>query len=125
MLLASNVTSPHDLLIKNHGWLILAFLLLLAGLAAVRWNSVRRSIFSLEDPRTYAVLRIIFALLTFWVFFNPIEYWRDFYSDEGLYTMYDARFKLGADALAQWDPRCFTFCGIEALCCTSTAVPSS
>lgn len=104
MLLASLLAAPKDLLIKNHGWLILAFLLLLMSLAAVRWNSVRRSIFSLEDPRTYAILRISFALLTFWVFYNPIEYWRDFYSDEGLYTSYDAKFNLGSDALAQWSP---------------------
>ncbi len=105
MLLASNVTAPHELLIKNHGFLVLAFIFLMFGLAVVRWSSVRRSIFSLEDPRTYAILRIIFALLTFWLFYNPIEHWRNFFSDEGLYTMYDARFKLGGDALAQWDPK--------------------
>ena len=104
MLLAANVASFNDLWIKNHGWLILTFLLLLLALAAVRWNSVQRSIFSLEDPRTYAILRMIFAVLTFWVFINPIEYWRNFYSDEGFYTAYDAKLKLGSDALAQWSP---------------------
>lgn len=104
MLLASLLTAPKHLLITQHGWLILAFLGLLMGLAAVRWNSVRRSIFSLEDPRTFAILRILFAVLTFWVFYNPIEYWRDFYSDEGLYTDYDVKFQMASDALAQWSP---------------------
>lgn len=81
-------------------WLILASALLFW--LWTRAESVRRSILSLEDPRTMAVLRIGFAIMTIQCFWNMKPYWRMLWSDEGIFLLEEARERLGRTSLSGW-----------------------
>ncbi len=87
------------------GWLCLGLLVLLLAWLATRMESVRRSFLGLEDPRMFAVLRVGFALMTIQNFWNLRPYWRMLWSDEGLYTVQEARQSMGASALTGWTPQ--------------------
>ncbi len=52
----------------------------------------------------FAVMRIGMALMTIQCFWNVRPYWRMFYSDEGFFSLSDARNRLGSAALAGWTP---------------------
>jgi len=86
------------------GWLCLGLLVLLLAWLATRMESVRRSFLALEDPRMFAVMRVGFALMTIQNFWNLRPYWRMLWSDEGLYTVQEARQSMGASALTGWTP---------------------
>jgi len=86
------------------GWLCFILVLLVGALAWVRIESVRRFLFVLEDPRTMAVLRIGFALMTIACFLNLEPYWRMLWSDEGVLNLQYAQEKLGRQALRGWSP---------------------
>lgn len=86
------------------GWLFFAALICLLLWVWFRSESVRRSLLALEDPRTYAVLRIGFALMTLQCFWNLHPYWRMLWSDEGLFLLDEARKRLGSSALVGWTP---------------------
>jgi hypothetical protein len=85
-------------------WLVFALVLLVAALAWVRSESVRRFLFALDDPRVFAVLRIGFAIMTIVCFLNLEPYWRFLWSDEGMFDLEYAQEKLGRQALRGWDP---------------------
>lgn len=89
---------------EHIGWLVLGFLALLCLLAWFRSQSVRRSLLALEDPRTLAVLRIGFAVMTIICFLNLEPYWRMLWSDEGVFDLAYAQDKLGRQALRGWIP---------------------
>jgi hypothetical protein len=86
------------------GWLCLAAALLLLAWLAARMDTVRRSLLALEDPRMFAVMRIGVALMTLQCFWNLKPYWRMLWSDEGLFTLDEARSRMGSSALAGWTP---------------------
>ncbi len=86
------------------GWLVFVLAMLVAALAWVRIESVRRFLFALDDPRVFAVLRIGFAIMTFVCFLNLEPYWRFLWSDEGIFDLEYAQEKLGRQALRGWDP---------------------
>jgi len=86
------------------GWLCLGLLVVLLAWLAARMESVRRSFLALEDPRMFAVMRIGVALMTIQCFWNLKPYWRMLFSDEGLYTVEEARSRLGSAALSGWTP---------------------
>lgn len=86
------------------GWWFFGAFALLLGYAWFRAASVRRALFALEDPRTYAVLRIGFALMTLVCFLNLYPYWRMLWSDEGIFDLYYAQDRLGRTALRGWSP---------------------
>ncbi len=86
------------------GWLVFVLALLVAALAWVRIESVRRFLFALDDPRVFAVLRIGFAIMTIACFLNLEPYWRFLWSDEGVFDLEYAQEKLGRQALRGWDP---------------------
>jgi len=86
------------------GWLCLGLLVLLLAWLAARMASVRRSILALEDPRMFAVMRIGVALMTIQCFWNLKPYWRMLFSDEGLFTVEEARSRLGGATLSGWTP---------------------
>jgi hypothetical protein len=86
------------------GWLCLGLLVLLLGWLASRMESVRRSFLALEDPRMFAVMRIGVALMTIQCFWNLKPYWRMLFSDEGLYTIEEARSRMGSGSLTGWTP---------------------
>jgi hypothetical protein len=86
------------------GWLVFALCVLVAALAWLRIESVRRFLFALDDPRVFAVLRIGFAIMTLVCFLNLEPYWRFLWSDEGLYDLEYAQEKLGRQALRGWEP---------------------
>ncbi|MEX1366441.1 MAG: hypothetical protein AB1Z98_25175, partial [Nannocystaceae bacterium] len=87
------------------GWLVFAFVLLVGLLAWLRVESVRRYLFALDDPRTFAVLRIGFALMTIACFLNLEPYWRMLWSDEGVFDLVYAQEKLGRTSLRGWSPQ--------------------
>ena len=86
------------------GWLCFAALLCLLAWLATRMESVRRSVLALEDPRMFAVMRIGMALMTIQNFWNMRPYWRMLWSDEGLFTVEDARSRMGGSSLSGWTP---------------------
>ena len=86
------------------GWLCFAFVALILVWSWARAESVRRALLALEDPRTFAVLRIGFALMTIGCFLNLYPYWRMLWSDEGIFDLEYAQEKLGRQALRGWDP---------------------
>jgi hypothetical protein len=86
------------------GWLFFAACVLLLVLAWTRAESIRRSVLALEDPRTYAVLRIGFGLFTLINFVNLLPYWRMLWSDEGIFDLAYAQERLGRSALRGWSP---------------------
>ena len=77
----------------------------LAVLAVVwlwsRAEWVRRSLLSLEDPRTMAVFRVLLAAVTFQCFWGMRPQWRVLFSDEGVAPLEAARAQFGW-ALAGW-----------------------
>ena len=86
------------------GWLCFAFVALILVWSWARAESVRRALLALEDPRTFAVLRIGFALMTIGCFLNLYPYWRMLWSDEGIFDLAYAQDRLGRTALRGWDP---------------------
>lgn len=66
------------------------------------WRNVSVWFRATEDPRTYAVLRIGLVLLTFGLFAEAAEHWQFFYGEDGLYSLEDARRRLGRSALEGW-----------------------
>ena len=86
------------------GWLCLGLLVLLLAWLASRMESVRRSFLALEDPRMFAVMRIGVALMTIQCFWNLKPYWRMLFSDEGLFTVDEARSRMGGAVLSGWTP---------------------
>jgi hypothetical protein len=86
------------------GWLVFGLCVLVAALAWVRSESVRRFLFALDDPRVFAVLRIGFAIMTLVCFLNLQPYWRFLWSDEGIFDLEYAQEKLGRQALRGWEP---------------------
>ena len=89
---------------EHVGWLVLGFVMLVCVLAWFRSESVRRGLLALEDPRTLAVLRIGFAVMTLICFLNLEPYWRMLWSDEGIFDLAYAQDKLGRQALRGWTP---------------------
>ena len=87
---------------EHLGWLVFAACILLLVWAWTRSQSVRRSVLGLEDPRTYAVLRIGFGLFTIINFVNLAPYWRMLWSDEGIFDLTYAQERLGRTALRGW-----------------------
>ncbi|MCA9636191.1 MAG: hypothetical protein KC420_09220 [Myxococcales bacterium] len=100
---ATHAKAPPEL-IGDLGWYTLLAVSLLLFWAWSRAESFRRSILALEDPRTMAILRIGFALMTIQCFWNMKPYWRMLWSDEGLFMMEAARERLGRGALQGWSP---------------------
>jgi hypothetical protein len=86
------------------GWLCFAALVGLLVWLATRMESVRRSLLALEDPRMFAVMRIGMALMTIQCFWNLRPYWRMLWSDEGMFTIEDARSRMGGSSLTGWTP---------------------
>ncbi len=86
------------------GWLSLAIVLFVLYWVWTRAESVRRSVLALEDPRTYAVLRVGFALMTIQCFWNLRPYWRMLWSDEGIFSLEEARQRFARTALQGWTP---------------------
>jgi hypothetical protein len=101
---APNYTRVPPELGAEVGWLCAGLLVLLLAWLATRMESVRRSFLALEDPRMFAVMRIGFALMTIQNFWNLRPYWRMLWSDEGLYTLQEARQSMGSSALSGWTP---------------------
>ncbi|MEZ4383554.1 MAG: hypothetical protein R3A79_19645 [Nannocystaceae bacterium] len=100
----ANYTKVPPELTIDVGWLSLFFVASILLWAWTRAESVRRSLLSLEDPRTMAVIRIGFAIMTIQCFWNMKPYWRLLWSDEGLFMMEEARERLGRTALSGWSP---------------------
>jgi hypothetical protein len=84
------------------GWLSLAVLTLLAIWAWSRSESFRRAVFAREDPRLFALMRIVLAVFTFQCFWNLRPYWRMLWSDEGIFDLELARQRLGRVELSGW-----------------------
>ena len=80
---------------QHIGWLMFALALVMLAWTWTRAESVRRSLLALEDPRTFAVLRIGFAIMTIVNFLNMAPYWRFLWSDEGIFDMVYAQDRLG------------------------------
>lgn len=86
------------------GWLLFAFAAVMVAWAWTRAESVRRALLALEDPRTFAVLRIGFAIMTIVNFLNLAPYWRMLWSDEGMFDMAYAQERMGRSSLRGWTP---------------------
>ncbi len=86
------------------GWWFFAFAVVMLLWTWTRAESVRRCVLALEDPRTYAVLRIGFAIMTIICFLNLAPYWRMLWSDEGMFDMAYAQDRMGRSALRGWTP---------------------
>jgi signal transduction histidine kinase len=86
------------------GWLLFGFALVMLAWAWTRVESVRRALLALEDPRTFAVLRIGFAIMTIANFLNLAPYWRFLLSDEGIFDLAYAQERMGRSALRGWSP---------------------
>lgn len=95
--------APPELAI-DVGWWVFGCAALLLAYAGLRASSLRRALFALEDPRTYAVLRIGFAVMTIVCFWNLYPYWRMLWSDEGIFDLEYAEDRLGRTALRGWSP---------------------
>ena len=100
-----NYSRPPPELSAHVNWLCLITLVLLLVWVAARMESVRRSFLALEDPRMFAVMRIGMALMTIQCFWNLKPYWRMLWSDEGLFTVEDARSRMGGSSLSGWTPQ--------------------
>jgi hypothetical protein len=98
------------------GWMCFALVAALLLWAWTRAESVRRALLALEDPRTFAVLRIGFALMTIVCFLNLAPYWRMLFSDEGIFDLAYAQDRLGRTALRGWTPEDGFFDGWAVLC---------
>lgn len=85
------------------GWLSLALLTLLAVWAWARSESFRRAVFAREDPRLFALMRIILGLFTIQCFWNLRPYWRMLWSDEGIFDLELARQRLARVELSGWN----------------------
>lgn len=96
-------TVPHEHAL-DVGWLVFAFAVVMLAWTWTRAESVRRSLLALEDPRTFAVLRIGFAIMTITNFLNLAPYWRMLWSDEGIFEMSYAQERMGRSALRGWTP---------------------
>ncbi len=94
---------PAALLKQTHG-LMLAFAVLMLVLVLLRWRTVWHVLTAREDPRTFAVLRIGFGLMTMLLFINMAPHWRFLWSDEGLYTLAEAQDSIGNTALRGFSP---------------------
>lgn len=81
-----------------------AWLVLAVALAGMRFQTLRHSLLSLEDPRTFAGMRIGFSLMAIWCFVSMSEHFRLLFSDEGLYLLPTAQMTLGRSALSGWSP---------------------
>jgi hypothetical protein len=86
------------------GWLCFAFAVVILAWAWTRAESLRRGLLALEDPRTFAVLRIGFAIMTITNFLNLAPYWRMLWSDEGIFDIAYAQERMGRSALRGWTP---------------------
>lgn len=86
------------------GWLVFGIVVALLLFCWTRAESIRRGLLGLEDPRTYAVLRIGFALMTMACFLNLQPHWLMLWTDEGLFDLAYAREKMGRTALRGWSP---------------------
>jgi hypothetical protein len=86
------------------GWMFFWFGVVMLGWAWTRSDSIRRCLLALEDPRTMAVLRIGFALMTIVNFLNLAPYWRMLFSDEGIFDLAYAQERMGRSALRGWTP---------------------
>jgi hypothetical protein len=86
------------------GWLVFGFTVVMLLWAWTRAESVRRCLLALEDPRTFAVLRIGFAIMTIVNFLNLAPYWRMLWSDEGMFDLAYAQERMGRSALRGWTP---------------------
>ena len=86
------------------GWLVFGFAAVMIGFAWTRAESVRRCLLALEDPRTFAVLRIGFAIMTIVNFLNLAPYWRMLWSDEGMFDLAYAQERMGRSSLRGWTP---------------------
>jgi hypothetical protein len=84
------------------GWLCLALLTLLAVWAWSRSESFRRAVFAREDPRLFALMRIVLGVFTIQCFWNLRPYWRMLWSDEGVFDLELARQRLGRTELSGW-----------------------
>ncbi len=84
------------------GWLSLALLTLLAVWAWSRSESFRRAMFAREDPRLFALMRIILGLFTIQCFWNLRPYWRMLWSDEGVFDLEVTRQRLARVELSGW-----------------------
>jgi hypothetical protein len=85
------------------GWLSLALLTLLAVWAWARSESFRRAVFAREDPRLFALMRIVLGLFTIQCFWNLRPYWRMLWSDEGIFDLELARQRLARVELLGWN----------------------
>lgn len=84
------------------GWLALALLTLLAVWAWSRSESLRRAVFAREDPRLFALMRIILGVFTIQCFWNLQPYWRMLWSDEGVFNLEVTRQRLARVELSGW-----------------------
>ena len=84
------------------GWwvFLLAVALCLWAWSRAAW--LRRALLAGEDPRIFALLRVMMALFTFACFWNLEPYWRFLWSDEGMFTLAEAQQRLGRAALSGW-----------------------
>jgi len=104
LLVDATYTKVSPELTVDVGWLCLFFVSMILLWVWTRGESLRRSLLALEDPRTMAVLRIGFALMTIQCFWNMKPYWRMLWSDEGIFLMEEARSRLGRTSLSGWNP---------------------
>lgn len=102
LLAKASYPSVPDDVASQVSWLSLAVAVAVAVWALSRAEWIRRSLLSLEDPRTYAVLRAGFAVCTIVNFVNLQPYWRMLWSDEGIFTLFEAQERLGRSALRGW-----------------------
>jgi hypothetical protein len=84
------------------GWIALAFLVCFAVWAWSRAPWLKRAVFGGEDPRIYAAIRIMLSVATIGCFWNLEPYWHMLWSDEGVFTLAEARQRLGRTAMSGW-----------------------
>lgn len=84
------------------GWwvFIIAVAVVVWGWSRAPW--LRRVLFVHEDPRIFALFRVMLASFTFACFWNLEPYWRFLWSDEGMFTLTEAQARLGRSALSGW-----------------------
>jgi hypothetical protein len=93
------------------GWLVFALLVCLAIWAWSRSAWIRRALFAGEDPRVFAALRVMLAVSTVGMLWNLEPYWDMLWSDEGIFTLEEARQRLGRSALSGWSSEAGFFDG--------------
>ena len=84
------------------GWLAFALLACIAVWAWTRLPWIKRVLFAGEDRRIFAALRMMLAVATIGCFWNLEPYWHMLWSDEGVFTLPEARQRLGRSALSGW-----------------------